>query len=290
MAAVAPRRRRRRARADRGQRARAGQPAGRAAPAPRVRVHGLPARAVRRLGSRGRASSGRGLAERCLPRRRRRWSSRTPLRRRGGGGRCGEGCPSTPAWTCGASSRTPTSASTSLPAPIIARECVEALRFGTPIIVPEHSGPAAVHARAGGGSTFGDPGELIVAAEKMRSEANRSAASDAGRRYADSPLRRRRRAGDPDADVARSGLTRPSARHAPDLGRPHRHAALGAVRPQRPVEERGGARRTDRARHHHHVPRIPPPQDGPGDRGCDLRRARRRRTMTSRCRARRAPD
>lgn len=71
------------------------------------------------------------------------------------------------------------------PGPYIARECVEALRFGTPIIVPEHSGPAAVHARSGGGSTFGDPGELIVAAEKMRSEANRSAASDAGRRYAD---------------------------------------------------------------------------------------------------------
>ena len=83
------------------------------------------------------------------------------------------------------------------PGAYLARECVEALRFGTPIVVPEHSGPAAAHARAGGGSTFGDPGELIGAAEKMRSEANRAAASDSGRRYADS------RFGDPGALVTR---------------------------------------------------------------------------------------
>ena len=72
------------------------------------------------------------------------------------------------------------------PGPHVARECVEALRFGTPIIVPEHSGAAEVHAREGGGSTFGDPGELLAAAEGMRLEANRSAASSAGRHYADS--------------------------------------------------------------------------------------------------------
>jgi len=83
------------------------------------------------------------------------------------------------------------------PGAYLARECVEALRFGTPIVVPEHSGPAAVHAHAGGGSTFGDPGELIGAAEKMRSEANRAAASAAGRRYADSHF------GDPGALVTR---------------------------------------------------------------------------------------
>ncbi len=83
------------------------------------------------------------------------------------------------------------------PGAYLARECVEALRFGTPIVVPEHSGPAAVHAHAGGGSTFGDPGELIGAAEKMRSEANRAATSAAGRRYADS------RFGDPSALVTR---------------------------------------------------------------------------------------
>ncbi len=71
------------------------------------------------------------------------------------------------------------------PGPYVARECVEALRFGTPIIVPEQSGPAVVHALAGGGSTFGDPEDLIGAAARMQSAANRSAASVAGRRYAD---------------------------------------------------------------------------------------------------------
>jgi hypothetical protein len=67
----------------------------------------------------------------------------------------------------------------------IARECIEALRFGTPIIVPQNSGPAETHARAGGGSTFGDPGELIAAVGDLQIERNRSAASEAGRRYAD---------------------------------------------------------------------------------------------------------
>jgi hypothetical protein len=67
----------------------------------------------------------------------------------------------------------------------IARECIEALRFGTPIIVPEDSGAAALHAHAGGGATFGDPAELIDAAARLQREDIRSAASDAGRRYAD---------------------------------------------------------------------------------------------------------
>ena len=83
------------------------------------------------------------------------------------------------------------------PGAYLARECVEALRFGTPIVVPEDSGPAAVHARAGGASTFGDPGELIDAVEEMRSEGIRASASDEGRRYADS------RFGDPGALVTR---------------------------------------------------------------------------------------
>jgi hypothetical protein len=71
------------------------------------------------------------------------------------------------------------------PGPYIARECVEALRFGTPIVVPEQSGPAAAHARAVGGSTFADPGELVSAVAKLLTEANRSGASEAGRHYAD---------------------------------------------------------------------------------------------------------
>ena len=83
------------------------------------------------------------------------------------------------------------------PGPHIARECIEALRFGTPIIVPEQSGPASVHARAGGGSTFGDPDELVAAVGALDSESARSAASLAGRLYADGLY------GDPTAFVAR---------------------------------------------------------------------------------------
>jgi hypothetical protein len=75
----------------------------------------------------------------------------------------------------------------------IARECVEALRFGTPIIVPEGSGPAVTHAREGGSSTFGDPGELVAAVAGLQVDSNRTAASSSGRRYADD------RYGDPDA-------------------------------------------------------------------------------------------
>ena len=49
----------------------------------------------------------------------------------------------------------------------IARECIEALRFGTPIVVPDDWVAAALHARAGGGATFGDPGELIAAVDHV---------------------------------------------------------------------------------------------------------------------------
>jgi hypothetical protein len=83
------------------------------------------------------------------------------------------------------------------PGPQIARECVEALRFGTPIVVPEGSGPAVTHARSSGGATFGDPGELVAAVTGLQSDRSRTAASQAGRRYADS------RYGDPDALMQR---------------------------------------------------------------------------------------
>ena len=54
------------------------------------------------------------------------------------------------------------------PGPYIARECIEALRFGTPIIVPDRPGPGAVHARASGGATFRDASELLEAAASLR--------------------------------------------------------------------------------------------------------------------------
>ena len=71
------------------------------------------------------------------------------------------------------------------PGRCIARECIESLRLGTPIIVPEDSEIATMHARASGGSTFGDPAELLTAVGRLQNENERSAASDAGRRYAD---------------------------------------------------------------------------------------------------------
>jgi hypothetical protein len=83
------------------------------------------------------------------------------------------------------------------PGPTIARECIEALRFGTPIIVPDWAGAASVHAQESGGSIFGDPDDLLTAVGRMRDEADRSRVSEVGRRYSES------RFGDPAALVAR---------------------------------------------------------------------------------------
>jgi hypothetical protein len=85
------------------------------------------------------------------------------------------------------------------PGPHIARECIEALRFGTPIIVPQGSGPGAEHARSGGGATFLDESELLEAAATYLSDAVRAQASASARRYAD------RLYGDPAALVRRLG-------------------------------------------------------------------------------------
>jgi hypothetical protein len=71
------------------------------------------------------------------------------------------------------------------PGPLIARECVEALRLGTPIIVPEGVSVAALHAHASSGSTFEDAWGLLEATEKVRAEANRASAESPGRDYAD---------------------------------------------------------------------------------------------------------
>lgn len=71
------------------------------------------------------------------------------------------------------------------PGRYIARECVEALRYGTPIVVPEGSGPAVAHTRAGAGATFKDPEELLAAAGPLRSLGVRSAISRRGQEYAD---------------------------------------------------------------------------------------------------------
>jgi hypothetical protein len=66
-----------------------------------------------------------------------------------------------------------------------ARECVEAMRFGTPVIVPADSGVATLHAAAGHGKTFADPSELLETAISFADEPGRRAASDDARAYAE---------------------------------------------------------------------------------------------------------
>jgi hypothetical protein len=70
------------------------------------------------------------------------------------------------------------------PGRIIARECIESLRFGTPIIVPEQSA-AQPHADAGGGLTFADVPELLAAVSRLCDEETRAAMSTKGQRYAE---------------------------------------------------------------------------------------------------------
>jgi hypothetical protein len=70
------------------------------------------------------------------------------------------------------------------PGRIIARECIESLRFGTPIIVPAQSA-ARPHADAGGGMTFTGYSELLASVTHLSNETVRDAMSSDGRRYAD---------------------------------------------------------------------------------------------------------
>jgi hypothetical protein len=70
------------------------------------------------------------------------------------------------------------------PGRIIARECIESLRFGTPILVPVDSA-AAAHADAGGGMTFSGYRELLAGVVHLADESVRATMSSQGRRYAD---------------------------------------------------------------------------------------------------------
>lgn len=89
------------------------------------------------------------------------------------------------------------------PGPLVARECVEALRLGTPIVVPDHASSAAQHARASAGATFSDAWGLLEAIEKYRNEANRASAALQGRAYAEALF------GDPAGFVERlTGILR----------------------------------------------------------------------------------
>ena len=90
------------------------------------------------------------------------------------------------------------------PGPLIARECVEALRFATPIIVPADSGVAAVHAAASGGATYSESAELLGHVARLEDATERSEMARRARSYGDDQF------GDPARFVASVGaaLTR----------------------------------------------------------------------------------
>lgn len=69
------------------------------------------------------------------------------------------------------------------PGDIIARECIEALRFGTPIILPSDA-PGAAHAHAGGGFTFSGTPELLEGVERLLDRSERELCSRRGAEYA----------------------------------------------------------------------------------------------------------
>jgi hypothetical protein len=71
------------------------------------------------------------------------------------------------------------------PGPLVAKECVESLRFGTPIIVPEDAPAAVAHAGAGGGLVYGNMADLLLQVSRCESESVRARLSGDGREYAD---------------------------------------------------------------------------------------------------------
>ena len=73
------------------------------------------------------------------------------------------------------------------PAPWIARECLEAMRFGTPILVPEHS-LAAEYAREGGGRACADVADVFVGIEELDDPSVRQQVSSDAREIATAPL------------------------------------------------------------------------------------------------------
>jgi hypothetical protein len=82
------------------------------------------------------------------------------------------------------------------PGDVVARECIESLRFGTPIVVPAGT-VAAAHAHAGGGFAFADTRGMLDGVECLLDQSARQSFSREGLRYADTTF------GDPSAFVTR---------------------------------------------------------------------------------------
>jgi hypothetical protein len=70
------------------------------------------------------------------------------------------------------------------PGEIIARECVESLRLGTPIVAPDGT-VGAEHARAGGGLVFENTAELLRQVERLSDASLRDQLAENGQAYAD---------------------------------------------------------------------------------------------------------
>jgi hypothetical protein len=83
------------------------------------------------------------------------------------------------------------------PGHLVARECIEALRLGTPVVAPGGGAPVAALAAAGAAATYGDAGELVEAIGALRDAPLRQSASERGRRHADTQH------GDPARSVER---------------------------------------------------------------------------------------
>ena len=83
-----------------------------------------------------------------------------------------------------------------LPGDVFARECVEALRYGVPVAVPEGSAADGL-VRSGGGLDFSSTAELLTCVDALFDPPTREALSSAGKEVAD------RWYGDPDGLVAR---------------------------------------------------------------------------------------
>jgi hypothetical protein len=82
------------------------------------------------------------------------------------------------------------------PGDVIARDCIESLRLGTPIVVPDATVGAA-HAHTGAGVTFSSIPALLDGVEQLGSQSERERLSRQGIHYADSLY------GDPSAFVTR---------------------------------------------------------------------------------------
>ncbi len=99
------------------------------------------------------------------------------------------------------------------PGGLIARACVEAMRFGTPIIVPAGSGPAVTHAVATGSAAFGDEAELLEGVGALRDATRPGGGLGCGPALRRRAVRRSPRAGAAARGTVVRAIPEPRGRH-----------------------------------------------------------------------------